>query len=239
MITIIITLLGLVETNIFSARISHTMLGFFARLAVSEYGLKATSETLSSKDITVGGVLRVVIMRAALQGEDSITVRLDVAFRMLRYTFPLVYKNAPDRLCLLNLEIYEKLIIEICILYKIQNYAPFVNAIRYEIRKVRKTEKAAFTKDQKKRFGSIFMDTGRKDAQKEKSEQTEQMEKMKHRSIKTHISDTDGTVDNTTSNKQERLLQRVHNLPQKTRKLLLTASKNKNTLKNLCKSLCN
>ena len=269
MITIVTTALGLVRTNIYSARISHAMLGLMARLAVSEFGLQTTA-SVPCTEITVGSVLRVVIMKAALKGENSVRVGMTTAFRMIRYTFPLLAKHAtcPDRLCL-SLPIYEQLLLELCRLFEIENPVPFVNALRYEINKAVAKEKKEHALEQAKKFqihdskmdDSNGLSNGKATTARPKNKTNTTTNAVAaaaagagvtvptaHHANATATTTaavaSDATADRSSdasetkdalvgSKKEARLLQRVHNLPKKTRKLLLTAASNKQTLKNL------
>ena len=243
LITIVTTALGLKQTTLYSARLSHAMLGLMARLSVSEYGLQVTSEMLSATDITVGSVLRVVIMRAALQGEDTLQVRMDVAVRMLRYTFPVVARQAtcPDRLCL-HLNVYEKLVTKLCSLYQIDdNTEPFVNAIRYEINKNRKKVEKTYMSVQKQKFSTTTRQgKGGGMAEKEhngdretKEDWNEDEDNRNEKKTSEEKKEQDKKNAVSVSEKEKKMLLRVHDLPKKTRQLLLQAAKNKSTLKNL------
>ena len=120
------------------------------------------------------------------------------------------------------------------------NTEPFLNAIRYEIKKTRKKVEKTYISFQKQKFSTITRQSKDGTAKKEhngdretKEDWNEDEDNRNEKKASEEKNEQDKKNAVSVSEKEKKLLLRVHDLPKKTRKLLLEAAKNKSTLKNL------
>ena len=233
-------------------------MGLLARLCIGEYGLSAIQATSklqtdeTKTKVSIGSVLRVVLLRAALNGEETVDISLGLTFRMIRFSFPLLMSSsADDRLCL-DIEIRCKLIEEILELFQITEIFPFLTAIRHEQNKTQKKIHKEFIQKKNLEFspqknkGSL----GRRGTlAKQGFGKIKQAAKM-NRLVEEDDDDDDDDGNNGNNNDQVgnidslveqhdrnlvelKLMKRVQEIPDKTRKLLLTVADNSKALRNL------
>lgn len=109
--------------------------------------ISKASDSTRAIDITIGGILRVILLKAAMKGEMSVKVSLVETLRCIRYSFPLlVSETAPDRLAL-DPKIRHDLVLDLCTLFGISNTWPFTQACRGDIQHAqRKLDRAKWKK---------------------------------------------------------------------------------------------
>ena len=88
-------------------------------------------------EISLGSVIRVILLKASMNGEMSVRVPLIETLRCLRYAFPLSASNsAPDRLKL-DEKIREEFIFDLCALFEIKDSWPFTQGCRNDMKRAR------------------------------------------------------------------------------------------------------
>jgi Ca2+-binding EF-hand superfamily protein len=162
LVKLVAAMLGLTHHQTYNARSSHTMLGLLARLAIGEYGESAIQATSKQQGIngeqetkvSIGSVLRVVLLRAALNGEQTIHVSLDLCFRMIRYSFPLLMSKSRDDRLSIDLTIREKMFEAVLTSFQVKDKIPFLQALRYETKKMIKKQRKEYVRKKNQEFAT-------------------------------------------------------------------------------------
>ena len=240
LIKIVAAMLGLTHSTTFNARCSHVMLGLLARLAIGEYGEAAieaassnssnsSSSSTQSSTVSIGGVLRGVLLRCALNGEDTVELSMSLFFRMMRFSFPLLSSTSgADRLCLHG-KIRENLVTSACELFHVKDVFPFINAVRYETKKALKKQERDFVRLRNIEFAPSSPPLP---PPRTTTTTTKNMDDKAHpdSGVKTMELDIE---EHERSKKEKELLRRVQEVPDKTKKLLLAVADNAKALRNL------
>ena len=246
LIKIVAAMLGLTHSTTFNARCSHVMIGLLARLAIGEYGEAAieaassnssssSSSSTQSSTVSIGGVLRGVLLRCALNGEDTVELSMALFFRMMRFSFPLLSSTSgADRLCLHG-KIRENLVTSACELFHVKDVIPFINAVRYETKKALKKQERDFVRLRNIEFAPSPPPPP---LPPRTTTTTTKQQSMKDTDDKAHPDSGVKTMEfdieeHERSKKETELLRRVQEVPDKTKKLLLVVADNATALRNL------
>ena len=278
LVKIMAAALGITHSAIFTARTGHTLLGLLSHIAVAVFGesvisvsakaafaaaQRAARQAADSKTtmaaaegvddpssaISLGGVLRVVLLKAAMKGEDKVTVPLVEVMRAIKWHFPYrVDRAAPDRL-FLDASMRKQLVLDLCELFNVEGRTSFMTAckfdtIRYgaEQKKKRKRKKQMTTKTERRQRPAIPANPGVEDVLAATAAGTGAVNPPGHvapsednaaATPSLPLSPEDLVAANQAEEERTELQRQIKNIPPKTRKLLLAVADNATALRNL------